>query len=110
MNAISMKQREQRVPVNVDVIVGSALASEPGTITDLTESGAKINGSPHAVGSKVKIDAAGEAVWAKVRWAEADRMGVEFETPIPGQLRALLNMRRPANDQQAPVFGRRRAI
>jgi hypothetical protein len=93
--------------VQVETVLDSAI----GSITDLSETGAKVMGKPFPVGQKVKITAADKAVWAQVRWAEQDRMGVQFETPMPDELRQLLIQRTPANDAarygNRPVFGRK---
>ena len=125
MNEVLNPQRirQPRVEVNVDVEVSGVLSSSKGTITDLTEGGAKINCEPHAIGSKIKIDAMGGALWAKVRWAEADRMGVQFETEMPSELKTFLKQRTAANDcGKTPAgvrpaanranagFGRRKAL
>lgn len=99
--------RAPRIPVSLDVTVETVLDRHEGRITDLSESGAKINGEPFPVGQRVKVTAADQVIWGKVRWEEHDRMGIEFETPMPAQLQNLLNMRQPANDAVRPVFGKK---
>ena len=85
--AEALVQRHKRIPVDVQVEVSTVLTNRVARITDLTEGGAKITGDPFAVGETVKITTENDAiVWATVRWAEHDRMGVQFETLIPRQL------------------------
>ena len=100
-------RRTARTPVDLDVDVETVLERHEGRITDLSENGAKIEGEPFAVGQRVKLTANESVMWAKVRWAEADRCGVEFETPMPEQLRSLLHKSHAANSQARPVFGRK---
>ena len=101
-------RRADRVNVCVDIDVETVLVRKTGTITDLSETGAKIKGQPFAVGERLKLTAGNEVCWATCRWAEQDRMGVQFDTPMPQQLRNLLSNRTPANDRAArPVFGRK---
>lgn len=100
-------RRAERIPVSVGVDVETVLERHAGRITDLTQNGAQIVGKPFKVGEQVKLVANDEALWAKVRWAESDRMGVQFETPMPPQLAKLLETRRPINDRGVRTFGRR---
>jgi len=106
MNNTSGRQ-SSRIGVNLNVAVETVLDRHEGRITDLSETGAKIEGAPFPVGQKVKITANDEVVWAQVRWAEHDRMGLQFETPMPNQLKMLLQGRQTANDTGRPVFGRK---
>lgn len=106
MNTL-ITRRAPRTNVSLDVDVETVLERHRGRITDLSANGAKIEGQPFRVGEKVKLTAEQGVLWAKVRWAEADRCGVEFETPVPQQLRDLLDADTAANDRQRPVFGRK---
>lgn len=101
-------RRSDRVAVNVNVDVETVLERHSGRITDLSETGAKVEGQPFAVGQKVKLSTADAAVWGTCRWAEVDRMGIEFDTPMPPQLQTLLNSKAPANDRRK-TFGRKAA-
>tara|TARA_B100000745_G_C19905387_1_gene303475 strand:+ start:200 stop:538 length:339 start_codon:yes stop_codon:yes gene_type:complete len=101
-------RRSNRVAVNVNVDVETVLERHSGRITDLSENGAKVEGQPFAVGQKVKLTAEGAAVWGTCRWAEVDRMGIEFDTPMPEQLQSLLKSKAPANDRRK-TFGRKAA-
>lgn len=111
MNTIESR-RSERTSVNVKVKVETVLEKHEGRITDLSETGAKIEGHPFEVGKKVKISTEDGAVWGVCRWAEVDRMGIQFDTPMPEQLRQLLKSNMPANDtgRQRPVFGRKLAV
>lgn len=100
-------RRAHRTNVCLDVEMETVLERHKGRITDLSENGAKIEGDPFAVGQKVKLTAEQGVLWAKVRWAEADRCGVEFETPMPEQFRNLLASQGAANDRPRAVFGRK---
>ena len=100
-------RRAHRTPVNLEVDVETVLERHRGRITDLSENGAKIEGDPFQVGQKIKLTAEQGVMWAKVRWAEADRCGVEFETPMPEQFRRFLDSQGAANDRARRVFGRK---
>lgn len=104
--------REKRVPVSINVGVQSILTSNAGTITDLTTAGAKIMGDPFPVGAQIKIEFGNTVMWARVRWQEEDRYGVQFETQMPHQLSVLLKTPAPANIRNESVrkFGKRVAI
>jgi len=103
--------RAPRTAVSLDVELETVLERHRGRITDLSENGAKIEGRSFEVGQKIKVTADQGILWAKVRWAEADRCGVEFTVPMPQQFRSLLETRAAAGDGQAkrPVFGRKAA-
>lgn len=101
------QNRPERIHVALDVTVETVLQSNPGKITDISSGGAKISCSPFPLGERVKITIGNAAVWGRVRWTEEDRMGVEFETPVPLAIAVLLRSRRPANDRSRPAFGRK---
>lgn len=102
-----LKNRPERIHVALDATVETVLVSHPGKITDISSGGAKIFCSPFSQGERVKITIGDAAVWGRVRWTEEDRIGVEFETPVPLAIAALLRSYRPANDRGRPAFGRK---
>lgn len=75
-------QRLQRTGVDIAVTVTTVLDSMEATIADLTEQGALITGCAVAVGARVQIDYLGQTIYAQCRWAEVDRMGVQFVYPL----------------------------
>ncbi len=86
-----------RFATDVAVIVTSVLDSAPATIIDLSEDGAQISGASFAPGTRCQIDREGETIFATVMWAEVDRMGVNFATPLTeGPLYDLVQRRRTA--------------
>ena len=68
MNTIEARLAE-RVDAQIDVEIETVLDHQAGRITNLSASGAKIEGQPFPVGQTIKIMAGGDALWAKVRWA-----------------------------------------
>lgn len=67
-----------RTPVVIDVAVNGVLNFIDGQITDLSESGARIDGASMPARSRCEIHYAGEVTYAIVMWSECDRMGVHF--------------------------------
>ena len=112
METTNRIQRAERVNVDLNVSVCTVLETRDGIITNLSESGAKISGKPFNIGEQIQIDADGSIVWARVRWTESDRMGVQFETPMPAKLRDEMNkakFRAETAMPQRATFGRRAA-
>lgn len=80
MNSPRLPQprRQVRTPVALEVTVNGVLNFIDGRISDLSESGARIDGASMPARSRCEIHYAGEIVYAVVMWSEHDRMGVHF--------------------------------
>ncbi len=80
MTSLSLPRPRQyrRTPVEIDVTVNGVLNMIDGTISDLSEGGARIDGASMPVRSRCEIHYGGQVVYAVVMWAEFDRMGVRF--------------------------------
>ncbi|OJY63184.1 MAG: hypothetical protein BGP16_00075 [Sphingobium sp. 66-54] len=75
-------QRRQRTGVDIAVTVTTVLESMEAAIADLTEQGALITGCALEAGARIQIDYLGQTIYAQCRWAEVDRMGVQFVYPL----------------------------
>lgn len=75
-------QRRQRTTVDIPVTVTTVLDSMEAAIADLTEQGALITGCALDAGARIQIDYLGQTIYAQCRWAEVDRMGVQFVYPL----------------------------
>ncbi len=85
-------ERRGRIGVDIPVTVTSVLDSTNAAIADLNEEGALIKGCSLNVGARVQIDYLEQTLYAQCRWAEIDRMGVQFlqlltDGPLFEQLR-----------------------
>lgn len=102
----------RRTPVAIDVAVNGVLNFIDGQITDLSESGARIDGASMPARSRCEIHYAGEVVYAVVMWSEFDRMGVRF--PYELTHGPLFNALKRARDTAAvalpPMFPGQRTI
>lgn len=107
----------KRTQVAIDVAVNGVLNFVDGQITDLSESGARIDGASMPARSRCEIHYAGEVVYAIVMWSEFDRMGVRFPYELThGALHNALKRARSAVANTSPpvfpgrgvaIFGRR---
>jgi hypothetical protein len=77
-------RKQDRIAVDIPVTVTTVLAFQPATIVDLTEFGARIDGAALSPGERCQVEVDGHSVFAVVRWAEIDRMGVYFPFGIGG--------------------------
>ena len=75
---IPTARNRKRTPVSIDVTVNGILNFVDGQITDLSESGARIDGASMPARSRCEIHYGGEITYAIVMWSEFDRMGVRF--------------------------------
>ena len=102
----------KRTPVAIDVAVNGVLNFIDGQITDLSESGARIDGASMPARSRCEIHYAGEVIYAVVMWSEFDSMGVHF--PYELTHGALFNALKRARSASAvvvpPVFPGQRAV
>ncbi|MDZ3832911.1 MAG: PilZ domain-containing protein [Sphingopyxis sp.] len=71
-------RQHKRTPVDIEVTVNGVLNLVEGTISDLSEGGARIDGASMPARSRCEIHYAGQIVYAVVMWSEFDRMGVRF--------------------------------
>lgn len=96
----------KRTPVAIDVAVNGVLNFIDGQITDLSESGARIDGASMPARSRCEIHYAGEVIYAVVMWSEFDRMGVRFpyELTHGALFNALKRARSAAAVVVPPVF------
>lgn len=92
------------LPRGIAATAGTVLDERPAMVTDASREGAKIAcDKPFPAGEKIHLDVHGHRVWAQVTWAEADRMGVRFDTPVPEAMKSILD-RRPVTPG---AFGRK---
>ena len=121
---VSQNSRQSpRNKVAIDIRYGTAEGECAGRIVDISQTGARISGNPIAAGRRIYIDHDNMRSWATVRWAEIDRMGVEFDADANQgyqELQAaartqahhasarLLGVGPYANDNIRPVFGRKK--
>jgi hypothetical protein len=108
----------RRTDVRLDANVSTVLASGQGTVTDLSETGAKVQFAGLSVGQRVSIEVFGQDVYGLVAWADPDRFGMKFDQTLrSGPLHSYLGrLIAPAPRQtpfphaaHRPVFGRRAA-
>ena len=96
-----------RTTVQIPVEVATVLTAGEGTMTDLSETGAKIHFGGVNAGDRVTIVLMGQDVCGQAAWAEPDRFGMRFDQAISsGPLHAMIH-RAPV--QRRAVFGRRAA-
>ena len=74
--------RSLRINVDIPVIITTVLDSLEAAIVDLSERGAQIAGCSLSVGTSVQIEYMGQTIYAQCRWAEVDRMGINFPYPL----------------------------
>ena len=96
----------KRTPVSIEVMVNGVLNFVDGRIADLSEGGARIDGTSMPARSRCEIHYAGEVTYAVVMWSECDRMGVRFPYELThGALhRALQSARRTMVTDTPPAF------
>ena len=70
--------RQDRIAVDITVMVTTVLEAHQASIVNLTEYGAHIIGMSLPVGTRFQIDFAGQTVFAIVAWSEIDRVGARF--------------------------------
>lgn len=108
----------ERIECSILASICTTINSRPGMIVDVSEHGAQIKmQEPYREGEKIHIDVGGHYTWGTVRWAEVDRIGVKFTTPVAegSPIHATISdyLRRrnlTANQVRTPpVFGRRAA-
>lgn len=106
----------RRTEVRLDVIVATVVTSGPATVTDLSETGAKIMYPGAREGERVSLVAMGQDICGTVAWADPDRFGMKFDQrlttgPMHGFLQSIGAPRMPsARPAAGPrVFGRRAA-
>lgn len=102
----------RRTEVRIDAVVATVVNSGPATVTDISETGAKIMYPDARPGERISLVAFGQDVCGTVAWADPDRFGMKFdqglaEGPILGYLRQIAS---PAARASGPrAFGRRAA-
>lgn len=96
METVLMNRVQERIKVNIASKYGTVLEDRQGVIVDLTDTGACISGAPFEEGDRIHLEVDGQTVWGRVRWAEIDRMGIAFITPISEALRNQLAIARRA--------------
>jgi hypothetical protein len=107
----------RRTEVRLDVVVATVLNSGTGTVTDLSETGAKVMYAGAVPGERVSILVFDQDVCGQVAWADPDRLGMKFDQPLrSGPLHAYLGritsptMRLVRTSPfHRPQFGRRAA-
>lgn len=73
------KRGRVRVAVDIPVTITTVLDSQAGTVTNLSPSGAQVQGSVLPKGTTFQLDCEGYTTYAKVMWVkEEDCMGVRF--------------------------------
>ena len=105
----------RRTEVRLDAIVATVVASGAGTVTDLSQTGAKVLYEGASVGDRISLVAMGQDVCGTVAWADPDRFGMKFDQPLTsgplaGHLQRIVALRprvMAATGQR--VFGRRAA-
>lgn len=107
----------KRTAVAIDVTVNGVLNFVEGRITDLSESGARIDGASMPARSRCEIHYGGQVTYGVVIWSEFDRMGVRFPYELThGPLYNALKRTRGASmvepgqiflSNRGPSFGRR---
>ena len=118
-------RRATRTKVAIDISYGTAEGNRDGQIVDISDTGACIAGTPMAVGRRIHIDHGDQRTWATVRWAEVDRMGIQFDAAANQgyeelQKSARIQARHTSarlvgagpysNDNGRPVFGRKKVL
>ena len=109
----------QRFQTDLAVLACTVIESRPARLVDISMHGARLESdNPYPAGQRIALDLDGERLFGVVTWAEIDRMGVKFETPLDGgPFRDALDtaMRRQSFEQavpggaavRRPTFGRR---
>jgi len=102
----------RRTEVRLDAVVATVVNSGPATVTDISETGAKIMYPDARPGERVSLVALGQDVCGTVAWADPDRFGMKFDQPLAaGPLHG--HLRRISAPAVRPVphrtFGRRAA-
>jgi len=98
----------RRADVRLDATIATVVRSGAGTITDLSETGAKITYPDARPGERVSLVALGQDVCGTVAWADDDRFGMKFDQRLSGgPLEAYL--RRLTAPAGMRTFGRRAA-
>lgn len=109
----------ERLTCDIAISACTAIETRPARIADISLHGAQVRmDEPYAEGDRIHLDIDGDFVWAQVQWAEIDRMGVKFVTPLTEDHQLLrqvhLQHRRMAAQGTRPLssargFGRRAA-
>jgi len=71
-------ERQQRICVDIPVMITTVLDAFEATLVDMTEEGALLSGCSLIEGTRFQIDYMGETVYAQSVWREVDRTGVRF--------------------------------
>lgn len=100
-----------RHSVSIAVTAGTVIDERRMIITDLSASGARLEGQAFPEGSRIQVQVGGDTAFAIVRWSEIDRMGVEFTAPLPDALKRYLpaGVFNGVNNGRPRTFGRRLA-
>lgn len=102
----------RRTEVRLDAVVATVINSGAATVTDLSETGAKVMYAGARQGERVSLVAFGQDVCGTVAWADPDRFGMKFDQKLAsGPLHAYLQRLGlpPARLAGGRVFGRRAA-
>ncbi|MEO8722572.1 MAG: PilZ domain-containing protein [Sphingobium sp.] len=71
-------RKQNRIAVDISVMVTTVLEANEATIVNLTEYGAQLAGMSLPVGTRFQIDFEEQTVFAIVAWSEIDRVGARF--------------------------------
>lgn len=109
----------ERIICELPILACTTLESRSAIIVDVSIHGAQVRlDQPYPEGTQIHLDVDGDFVWARVQWAEVDRMGLKFLTPLDtghrlarviekGRQQNFVAANRPA--MQRGGFGRRAA-
>lgn len=104
----------RRTEVRLDVTVATVVTNGPATVTDLSETGAKVMYEGACEGDRVSLVALGQDICGTVAWADHDRFGMKFDQrltsgPLHGYLQRVTAPQRIIPMSAPRVFGRKAA-
>ncbi|NNE88236.1 MAG: hypothetical protein HKN27_09190 [Silicimonas sp.] len=97
-----MHFRKRRKPTNFFVTLEVNRVSFELRLTDITPEGARLQG-PHEVvdGTKGVLTVRGKTFEGTLKWVDEDKIGFEFDKPLPADIYALLaHEKRPSAKRQ----------
>ena len=76
-------RQSERFACDVPVAACTTLQTRAARVVDVSTHGAQVRmDDPFEAGTRIHLDVDGDFVWATVQWAEIDRMGVKFISPL----------------------------